>query len=183
MGALGKKSLVIIGLTAPFALVGCGGGGDLADLKRWVAEVEARPKPPIEPLPAFKPYESFTYSAANLRSPFQPPIDVKPLLAGQSGGDVKPDPYRVREFLEEFSFDSLRMVGTINQTDGALWALVMDSDSGIHRVKTGNYVGRNHGRIIGVNEVGIDVIEIVPDGAGGWVERPRSMPLASSETE
>ena len=31
----------------------------------------------IEPLPEFKPYESFQYSAAGLRAPFSKPVDVK----------------------------------------------------------------------------------------------------------
>lgn len=168
-------------LVASFGLVGCGSGQDNADLRRWVAEVEARPKPPIEPLPEFKPYESFSYSAANLRSPFQPPVEEQPMYSGVSRDDVKPDPYRTREFLEEFSFDSLRMVGTIRKSDGNLWGLVMDADAGIHRVKSGNYMGRNHGKIIGVSETGIDVIEIVPDGRGGWVERPRTMPIAAND--
>lgn len=166
-------------LAGVLVLGGCGRGDDLTDLKRWIAEVQARPRPPIEPLPEFRPYESFSYSAANLRSPFEPPVEVKPLLAGSSGKDVKPDPHRVREYLEEYSFDVLRMVGTITRDDGILWALVNDGQGGIHRVKIGNYLGRNHGRIIEVSETAVNVIEIVPDGKGGWVERPRSLPLTS----
>lgn len=163
------------------ALGGCGGGDDLTDLKRWIAEVQARPRPPIEPLPEFRPYESFSYSAASLRSPFEPPVEVKPLVAGSSGKEVKPDPHRVKEFLEGFSFDALRMVGTITRDDGILWALVNDDQGGIHRVKIGNYLGRNDGRIIEVSETAVNVIEIVVDGKGGWVERPRSLPLITTE--
>ncbi|MEC7728529.1 MAG: pilus assembly protein PilP, partial [Pseudomonadota bacterium] len=48
---------------------------------------------------------------------------------------------------------------------------------GIHRVRTGNYMGQNYGRIVGVSETRIELIEIVPNGRGGWVERPRSLTL------
>ena len=48
---------------------------------------------------------------------------------------------------------------------------------GVHRVKVGDYLGRNHGRIVSVDEAKIDVVEIVPDGEGGWLERPRSLTL------
>ena len=35
----------------------------------------------------------------------------------------------------------------------------------------------NHGRVIAVDDSKIDVVEIVPDGEGGWLERPRNLPL------
>ncbi|EAA3799172.1 pilus assembly protein PilP, partial [Salmonella enterica subsp. enterica] len=43
--------------------------------------------------------------------------------------------------------------------------------------KVGDYLGRNHGRVTAVDEAGINVVEIVPDGEGGWLERPRSLTL------
>jgi type IV pilus assembly protein PilP len=44
-------------------------------------------------------------------------------------------------------------------------------------VRTGDYLGRNHGKIMTIDESKIDVMEIVPDGEGGWLERPRTLPL------
>ncbi|WJN59073.1 hypothetical protein OH686_10030 [Pseudomonas sp. SO81] len=38
-------------------------------------------------------------------------------------------------------------------------------------------MGRNHGKILSVDESKIEVVEIVPDGEGGWLERPRSITL------
>ena len=48
---------------------------------------------------------------------------------------------------------------------------------GVHRVKVGDYLGRNHGKILVIDDSKIDVMEIVPDGEGGWLERPRSLSL------
>ncbi|MEJ2089382.1 MAG: pilus assembly protein PilP, partial [Gammaproteobacteria bacterium] len=58
-------------------LAGCG-GGEFSDLQEFVAEVDARPAPPIRPLPPFTQVEPFAYEAMGLRSPFEPPVVVRP---------------------------------------------------------------------------------------------------------
>ncbi|MFG0382186.1 type 4a pilus biogenesis lipoprotein PilP [Pseudomonas sp. zbq_18] len=156
-------------------LYGCGAGSDFADLQSYMDEVRARPKGSIEPLPKFQPYEAFTYSAAALRSPFQPPVKVD-LNSGRKGSkDVKPDEARVKQFLEGFNIETFEMVGTL-ANDGSKFGLIKGA-GGVHRVKAGDYLGRNHGRIISIDESKIDVVEIVPDGEGGWLERPRTLML------
>lgn len=67
--------LTALGLSLAL-LSGCGGGTDFNDLQQYMDEVRAKPKGTIEPLPAFIPYEAFTYSAAALRHPFQPPVKL-----------------------------------------------------------------------------------------------------------
>ena len=74
------------------------------------------------------------------------------------------------------------MVGTLQQQE-VLWALMQDRDGGVHRVKKGNYLGRNHGRIIDASETYIAIVEIVPNGVDGWVERPRTIKLQTTEEE
>lgn len=158
-----------------FTLAGCVGGDDFSDLQAFMDQERARPKGAIEPLPKFQPYEAFTYGAAALRSPFQPPIKID--LASQQKGskDIKPDEARVRQFLEGFNIETFEMVGTL-ANEGATFALVRGA-GGVHRVKVGDYLGRNHGRIVMIDEAKVEVVEIVPDGEGGWLERPRSLSL------
>jgi len=67
------------------------------------------------------------------------------------------------------------MVGTLANGDGR-FALVKGGD-GVHRVKVGDYLGRNYGRIVDITDAEVEVLEIVPDGEGGWLERPRSLNL------
>ncbi len=156
-------------------LGGC--GGDYADIDAYMAEVQARPVGAIEPIPAFKPYQSFTYSAQSLRAPFDVPLSAKETAATLSSGKVvKPDLLRAREFLERFNIEGLTMVGTLAQK-GVLWVLIRDEAGGVHRVRTGNYLGRNHGKIVAVSETETLVVEIVPSGVGGWLERPRTIKL------
>ena len=156
-------------------LSGCVGGDDFSDLQGYMDEVRARPQGTIEPLPKFQPYEAFTYGASALRSPFQPPVKIDLTRQKKGSKDVKPDDTRVKQFLEGFNIEAFEMVGTL-ENNGGVFGLVRGA-GGVHRVKVGDYLGRNHGKILSVDEAKIDVIEIVPDGEGGWLERPRSITL------
>lgn len=168
---LTSLSLLLVPL---LTLAGCG-GGDFTDLQSFMDDVRARPKGAIEPLPKFQPYEAFTYTASALRAPFQPSIKID-ILAQQKGSkDIKPDETRIKQFLEGFNIEIFEMVGTLSN-GGGLNALVRGA-GGVHRVKVGDYLGRNNGRIVSIKDSAVDVIEIVPDGEGGWLERPRSIPL------
>ena len=151
-----------------------------ADLEKYVAEVKSQQKASIEPLPEFQPYETFAYSANELRDPFTPPVFSHPPAAAvaQAGGNgIKPDLDRPREPLEEYPLDSLRMVGTM-QKGQETWALILDKDDAIHRVQPGNYMGQNYGKITRVTEFEVELTEIIPDGLGGWTERPASIAIS-----
>ncbi len=141
------------------------------DLEAWVAEVKARPAPPLDPLPVMKQFETFEYAAQDMRDPFSQPS------ADRDGGNqLRPDPNRRKEVLEAFPLDSLDMVGTIGSGPGVI-GLVMGPDRVTHRVRPGNYLGLNDGRITAVTEDRIEIVELVPDGAGGWLERQARIAL------
>ena len=94
-----------------------------------------------------------------------------------------PDPNRAREFLEQFPLDTLRMVGTMNsQVSGTMvsgtYGLVQTSDGLIHRVTVGNHLGQNYGRIMNITESEIQLVEIIADGIGGYLERPAAVALS-----
>jgi type IV pilus assembly protein PilP len=72
------------------------------------------------------------------------------------------------------------MVGTLAQGPRT-YALVQDGDGGVHRVQRGDYMGTDHGRIQDIAETAIELIEIVPDGTGGWVERARTVSLGGGD--
>lgn len=157
---------------------GCG-SDDFTDLNKYIQEVKARPKGPIEPLPEIKVVESFVFKPDGLRDPFKPveksseenDIDV----SGVSG--IKPDTERRKEELEAYSLDTLRMVGTLTNQKG-LWGLVKAADGTIHRVQVGNHMGQNYGKIIRILEDKIELMEIVPDKPGTWREQQASIALA-----
>jgi type IV pilus assembly protein PilP len=166
---------VITLLIAGVALSAC--GGDMDDLDQYVNSVKARPGGRIEPLPEITPYEVFTYiaDAEGHRSPFVP--DSPQAAAGMAAGGTRPDPERSREFLEQFPLDTLRMVGTLELGE-THFGLVQTSDGLIHRVVPGNYMGQNDGRIVAVNDSEIELVEIISDGIGGYLERDAAVGLA-----
>ncbi len=157
------------------SLVGaCGTGGD--ELDAYINDVKSRPGGTIDPLPEIVPYEGFSYEAGleGVRSPFRPDVPQRP--EGPDG--VTKDLDRVPEYLENFPLDSLRMVGTLN-IEGTTYGLVQDSDSLIHRVIPGNYLGQNDGRITDISESQIALVEIISDGIGGYIERDAAISLSN----
>lgn len=153
-------------------------GYEMSDLQDFVAQEKAKPPGPIEPLPQVKPAPSFNYDAQALRSPFTPDFAVGAVPGqGEGGGGPCPDPNRNSEYLESFPLDGLRMVGTLTLA-GEEYALISDPDRAVHRVQVGNYVGQNFGRVTSIGEYSLDVLEVVPDGLGGCMERPAGMEIA-----
>ena len=168
--------MLLVSLLA-LTLVACA-KQDFSDLDVYMADKRSRPGGIIEPIPTFKAYEAFAYSATRLRSPFDRPIEVREITQLQAISAVKPDESRAREFLEQYTFDSLSMVGTLERGPSN-WALIKDPTGGIHRVQVGNFLGRNHGKIVEMTETYLAVVEIVSDGTSdGWVERPRTIELS-----
>ena len=156
-----------------FVLLVSGCSSDMDQLKQQIAEIKARPGERIDPLPEIKPYEAFTYNDANMRSPFVASAPAKSDLANA----VRPDSKRAREFLEQFPLDTLRMVGTL-ELQGHHFGLVQGKDGLVHRILPGNYVGQNDGRVTAITNSKISLIEIVPDGLGGYIERPAALSLS-----
>jgi len=170
-----------LGICLVSLLTACSQENGFSDLDRFMEETRAKPRGHVEPLPEFQAYEAFSYSAADRRAPFEPPVDVQlTMVDEQPITDVEPDLDRPREVLENFDLKSLMMVGTLQSVDDNLFALIRDDVGGIHRVQVGNYMGQNYGRIVALSETRIELIEIVPNGRGGWVERPRSLSLDES---
>jgi type IV pilus assembly protein PilP len=163
------RSTAVVALLCTF-VAGC--SSDLDELQKQIAEIKSRPGERIEPLPEVKPYEAFAYEASTMRSPFVPSAPVRAEVANA----VRPDAKRSREFLEQFPLDTLRMVGTLS-LNGRNYGLVQGKDGLVHRVLPGNYIGQNDGRVLGITATKISVIEIVPDGVGGYIERPAALAL------
>ena len=59
--------------------------------------------------------------------------------------------------------------------------LIRDPDGVIHRVHVGNYMGQNYGHITAIGEDHIDLVELVSNGTGGWMERQASIALGDTK--
>lgn len=166
-----------LGLAVMLVLAGCARG--TGDLEEWVEDVRNQPVEPIEPIPPVRTPEVVSYEAMDLRDPFQARggrDEDEEIEAGEGDG-LRPDPDRRKEYLEGFPLDTLDMVGTL-EIEGELYALIRDNENVVHRVREGNYMGRNHGRIVAVHSNRVELRELVQDGRGGWSERQTRVAMA-----
>ncbi|GLQ92409.1 pilus assembly protein PilP [Dyella acidisoli] len=161
-----KLTLVI---ATALVLGGCTRG--MSDLRDWVAQEKAKRGAPIPALPVIKTFETFNYSDQDKRDPFSPSQDEL-----SQGSGPRPDEGRPRQPLEAYSLDSLKMVGTIGAA-ATMEALIKDPGGVIHRVHTNEYMGENYGRVTAITGDHIDLVELVSNGNGGWMERPASIAL------
>lgn len=158
---------------AVIAIVGC---TPSESPEQWVAREKAKKGAPLQPLPVIKTFESFLYADHDLRDPFG--YSLEEVEQAASSGP-RPDQNRVREPLESFPLDGLKMSGTLGGTK-SMEGLVRDPDGVVHRVHVGNYLGQNYGRVIAVEEDRIELVELVPNGAGGWMERQATIALGET---
>lgn len=166
-----RSGIVLAGVCAGIVSAGLGGCTSAdSDLQQFIQQTKQQPGGRVEPLPEIKPYETYVYDDESLRSPFVPSQAV-------GFNSVRPDAKRPRQFLEQFSLDTLKMVGTLHMGSDT-YGLVQTKDGIVHRVTVGNYMGQNEGRITDISPSKIDLIEIVPDSLGGYMKRPAALGLS-----
>jgi len=167
-GALRVALLCVLALAASACSRGTG------DLEARIADIKARKGAPLEPLPVMKTFETFEYAAQQLRDPFSAGADNEVDASANAG--PRPDANRPRDPLESFPLDALDMVGTLG-LGADVTGLIKDPDGVIHQVRAENYMGQNFGRITAIQEDHIDLVELIPNGVGGWIERQASIAL------
>ena len=168
------RRIPLVGLLVAAVVVSCGGETD--DLDAYLEEIRARPGLPPEALPEIRRSEEFRYVAAGRRSPFAP-IGPRTEDSRRTGAERGPDLAREREFLEHYSLDALRMVGSLHHASG-LYGLMQTPDGLVHRLAMGDHLGRNHGRVTRISDGEVQLVELVADGNGGYLQRPAVILLA-----
>ena len=148
-----------------------------SDLRKWVADEKNLPGGPLPPLPVLKTFETFEYKDQAQRDPFAPSLAEQ--KAEEEEKSAVPDPHP-KEKLEEFALDSLKMVGTIGTGPGML-GLIRDPEGTVSTVRPGNYVGQNNGKIKAINANSIDLVELISNGNGGWMERSASIEVSANK--
>lgn len=156
---------------------GCAQGTD--DLVQFVEQTMQKPaNKAIPPIPQLKPYVPFIYTAFDARDPFS----ITEYVEEKKDNGIRPDSNRTKEPLEAFPLDGLNMMGII-QRNGPTQALIAAPDGTVHTLVVGNYLGQNYGKITKITETKVDLVEIVPDGNGGWMEQPASISMKESGTQ
>lgn len=169
-----KMQKISLSLMLGLMLVGCDSRIDAVN--EQMANIRNQPPLPIEPAPVFPPVPTFNYAAHQLKSPFLP-SSLAAELKIMSGKRVYPNLSRQLQPLESYAIESLNMKGSMRSQSGQILALIQTPDGEIERIQRGSYMGMNHGRVINITPTQIDLVEIIPDGREGYVERPRSLVL------
>lgn len=148
------------------------------DLVEYVLEVKARKSRQIPPIPEIQVPEFYLYRSSEKRDPFDAFVEEErePVVV-TNDSDISPPPNHIREELEYFPLDSLRMVGTL-EMHADVWALITSPDGDVHRIRSGNYLGKNYGKVTLVADDRVELLEIIPNGMGGWQERTAELDLS-----
>ena len=176
MKRIGTKVRLVAGMVlVAVLLVAC--SEIMNDLEQYIVSVKARPADPIPPIPPVKTYTPYEYEGMIGRDPFLQSIsEGSDDVRSTTGNGPRPDFGRSKEYLERYELDTLSMVGTFSN-DESYWALVRDPEGIIHRVPAGNYIGKNHGKVVNISGTEIDLSELISDGADGWLVREASIAL------
>jgi type IV pilus assembly protein PilP len=167
-------------LLAVTALSACESGQE--DLQRWMVEQRAQVKPSVPPITAPKKFTPQAYTEASSFEPFNV-LKLTQALRRESNQPstselIAPELARRKEPLEAFPLDAMAMVGSMNRS-GQPVALVR-VDKLLYKVRVGEYLGLNYGRITRINETEVGLREIVQDAAGEWIERVATLQLQES---
>lgn len=128
----------------------------------FIQQVKNKPHHPIDPIPELKPLEQFTYPETSVRpSPFQ-------LKKSQTFSAIRPNAHQ-RDPLEDYPLDALKFTGVIEEKMKQ-WALIRLPDGRIARIKLGEYMGQNEGKVVAVTENSLIIEEQIND-QGKWVKR------------
>lgn len=155
--------------------LGACGGGQHDDLEQFVREAGQGMRGKVDPLPEVKPYEPFIYTAFDVPEPFKP-RKLKGSMNDGGGSGLVPDLNRRKEPLESFELEKLKMVGSLQQNN-VIYALIKAPDNSLHRVRSGNHMGVNFGKVTSVSETEVHLTEVIEDSSGEWSEKQSSVTL------
>jgi type IV pilus assembly protein PilP len=162
---------------ACLALASCS-GEQHSDLRQFVKDSDSMPRGRIPPLPEVKPYEPFEYAAFDLTDPFVP-RKIEPPKSAKADPRL-PDPNRRKGPLEAFPLENLKMVGTLSQKK-EVFALIKTPDNNLYRVRAGEFMGQNFGRIIDISESAVKLKELIQDSGNDWKEEERLLLLQDEQ--
>lgn len=161
-----KKTSKLISLSfATMSLTGCfDANKGFSDIENQMFALVNSDAIVVEPVPVIAERERFNYKPDSDRNVFEKLyiVDEKEVVVAEqeiSG----PNPFRVKEQLENFDIDEVKYIGLIS-TDKKTAVVIKDPNGISHMVSVGNYIGVNDGEIIEVNPRYILVNELLNNG-------------------
>ncbi len=143
---------------------GCSSEND--DLEAWMSQIKNQEPAPLDALPSLKSPKIVSYTSSGDRNPFT--IELPKIEAGST---VSPNPERIKEPLEAFTLPSLKLVGWIENKGAGKESLIKDPNGIVHRVRVGQHLGQQEGRVVSMSETEVVLMELHSNSVGGWEER------------
>lgn len=170
-------------ITYLFLLLLTGCFSDTADIRLYMDDVKANTKSYVKPMAEVPEFNHVVYSAKNENSPFiLPKPEIIQERVQRAVGCLSPKTNRNKELLEKYPLDTLLMRGTLGDL-GIAWALIEAPDKTIYKVKIGNYLGIFNGKVTAVSHESVNVLELIPDGSGCWIERESVVAIIDSSAK
>lgn len=169
-----KRKILLVSLTVLSGIVLSGCSEEYSDLQQWMTNARNEAKAKVKPVQPPEPIQPVTYFEPQLSGP-DSFSQQRMRAAFQNGG--MPDMDRPKELLENYSLENLTYVGSIGAKN-ALSGLIEVPNGHTYTVKPGNHLGQNYGRISRITPDKIEIVEIVEDVSGKWVDRKTEL-LAS----
>ncbi|MDR2092015.1 MAG: pilus assembly protein PilP [Azoarcus sp.] len=167
------KGAFALAMLCAASLAGC--ANDQEDIQKWMEEQAVGMHGAVKPLPEIKIFPVVDYIATDAAEPFDTARLEPVKLEKRHFDDPRLNPDRQRKPLEAFPLETLKMVGVLAQ-DKEIHALVQAGDV-LYQVKTGDFVGQHHGRIIAITEDRVELQELIEDLDEGWIERISTLRL------
>lgn len=165
-------------LLAPLVLLGCVESND-EDLNKFVVKAKTKIYPINDKVPALEKVDAVTFTQNEGRNPFtQPKAEVVAPVKNSPKTCPQPNFERKKQPLEKYSLDNIAMRGTLLINE-ELWALVQVSGGELHKVKPGNYLGLNYGKVLKITKSKVELLELASDKDGCWQERITQITLKS----
>ncbi|MDR2015274.1 MAG: pilus assembly protein PilP [Azoarcus sp.] len=154
-------------------MAGC--DSEQEDIIKWMGEQAAGMRGAREPSPEIRIFPVVDYAAVIGLEPFNAARIEPSKPEKRSVNDPRLDPDRQREPLEAYPVESLRMVGILGK--GKSIHALIQADKSLYQVRVGNFMGRDYGKVIAINQDSLELQELVEDLNEGWVERATTVHL------
>ena len=145
------------------------------DLVAFTTSVQSQTQVAIEPAPSFATLPPYEYRSTALRSPFVlPSTQIPAAVQVVQKNCLTPNFSRPKQGLEHYGVDAIQFSGVLRSAQQK-FALFTTNDGKVHKAQRGDYIGLFHGKITGISAQSIDVLQLIPDGAGCYQKKQISL--------
>lgn len=162
-----SKSLMIF--LSLLTLIGCKANTD--SLPDFVSAVEEKARKEVAQLAPSIEFVAAQYQQRQLRAPFVLPKEAivkdQPIVKKDCW---QPSSRRKNGKLEKYPLSKLRLKGVMG-SGGSIAGLVQTPAGSVVKIKNGQFIGLNNGKVTKVTSQYVLINETLPDGLGCWHKR------------